>query len=167
MKRRTALAVLVATAVLVPLSHLELRSADDSWLLWVDGRPVDAAGALSDGWLALTRDCRRVQPLPPSSAEHAHALEALRQYSPPDSRSARIAGLIGEGGWLLAQARFEGLENAVVLLRQTAAGWAIAEGGVWSGRTHPHRPGPFIRRYLRARVPDAPRALTDCLGAPT
>ncbi len=163
MKRRTALAVLIATAVLVPLSHLELRSADDSWLLWVDGRPVDAAGALSDRWLAWTRDCRRVRHLPPSSTEHARALEALRQYSPPDSHSARIAGLIGDGSWLLAQARFEGLENAVVLLRPSPAGWTIAEGGVWSGHTHPHRPGPFVRRYLRARVPDAPRALTDCL----
>lgn len=166
MKRRTALAVLLAAGVLVPLSHLEIEPADGSWLLRVDGRALDVAGQLSARWVAFTRDCRRVQPVPASAPAHAQVLATVRQYSPPDSLSADIVTLLALEPWWLVRVRFDALQEAVLLLQQTPEGMAIAPGGVWSGGTHPHRPEPLIRRYLRARVPEAPTALTDCLDMP-
>ena len=51
MKLRAMPVVLLALVVLLPLSHLEFERVDDSWLLRVDGRPVDMAGALAQPWL--------------------------------------------------------------------------------------------------------------------
>ncbi len=163
MKRTTALAVLTAVVVLVPLSHVEIASSDDSWLLMVDGRPVDVAGIVSDQYAALTRDCRPVQRLQPQAPAFAAALEAIRHYSPPDSTSAQMLSLLRHEHWLLAQVRFAHLQNAVVLLRDSGQGLTVPDGGVWSGATHPHRADPYIRRYLQARVPDAPHQLLACL----
>jgi hypothetical protein len=165
MKRSTALGVLLAVAVLVPLSHLEVQPADDSWLLRIDGRPVDVAGAWAQTFTRWRRDCRRVQPLSPPHAVHAAALQALREHSPPDSASAEIVSLSRQGDWLLAQARFGPLQNAVVLLQASAQGWGVVEAGIWSGSTHPMRAEPFIRRYLQRQVPEVPSDLLDCLDA--
>ena len=162
MKSRASLILLVALLVLVPLSHLELEPSDGSWLVRVDGVPVDVPGLVADGYSTLTRSCSRVQALAPADPGFEAALEAIRQESPPQSLSAKLVDLRRQGDWLLAQVHFTELQSAVVLLQAAGAGHVIAAGGVWSGSTHPHRPGPVIRRFLRSRVPQAPGDLVDC-----
>ena len=167
MKYRASAVVLAVMLVGLPLSHLEVEAFDDSWLLRVDGRPVDVAGYLSERYTQLTRHCRHVQALSPSDPLHAYALRAVVQYSPPDSLSARIVQASRQGDWVLAQVKFRQLQDAVVLLQTTAYGPVIAQGGVWSGATHPHRPDPIIRRYLQNRVPAVPANLLACLATPS
>ena len=162
MKSRASLVLLIALLVLVPLSHLEIEPSDGSWLLRVDGVPVDVPGLVADGYSTLTRSCNQVQALAPADQRYAAALEAIRRESPPHSLSAQLVDLRRQGDWLLAQVRFTELQSAVVLLQASEAGYAIAAGGVWSGSTHPHRPGPVIRRFLRSRVSQAPGDLMDC-----
>lgn len=164
MKYRASAVVLAALLVALPLSHLEIEPADDSWLLRVDGRPVDIAGYVSERYTQLTRDCSRVHTLLPSDPLSAQALSAIEQYSPPDSQLARMVHAIRKDDWLLAQVKFRNLQDAVVLLIATKEGLEIATGGVWSGSTHPHRPEPLIRRYLQGRVPAAPADLTECFA---
>ncbi len=162
MRYRASAVVLVAMAIGLPLSHLEIQASDDSWLLLVDGRPVDVAGHLSQWHTQLTRNCRQLQGLPTSERLYADALQTIRQFSPPDSLSAQMVQLTGQGDWLLAQVRFSGLQESVVLLASSERGLTIPKGAVWSGTTHPHRPEPFIRRYLRSKAPAAPADLTAC-----
>mgnify|MGYP001247346186 CR=1 FL=1 len=166
MKLRAMPVVLLALVVLLPLSHLEFERVDDSWLLRVDGRPVDMAGALAQAYTRWQRDCGPVQAVAASEALHAEVLSALRQHSPPDSNNAELTRLTRLGPWLLAQVRFGVLQDALVLLEHSEAGVHVAEGGVWSGTTHPHRPEPLIRRYLQSRVPAAPAQLLACWDAP-
>lgn len=165
-KLRAAQVVLLAMAVLLPLSHVDITSSDDSWLLWVDGRPVDVAGALAQSLTRWRRDCRQVRPVGPAEPLHAQVLAALRQHSPPDSLSAELVQLSASGRWLLAQVRFGALQEAVVLLEHADQGVRVSEGGVWSGSTHPHRPEPVVRRYLHSRVPAAPEPLLACWDVP-
>ncbi len=162
MKRRSALLALAIVLVLMSLSHLEIEQTDDSWLLRVDGRPVDLAGRVAEGLNWLGRDCRQVQSLTPDDARSRLALQTLQAHSPPDSLSASITGLWAQGDWMLAQVRFERLHPALVLLRREAHAWEVVNAGVWSGTAHPFRPGPFIRRYFERRVPDVPTDLLDC-----
>lgn len=162
MKSRASLVLLVVLLVLVPLSHLEIEASDGSWLLRVDGVPVDVAGLVADGYSTLTRRCSRVQAIGQAEPQFATALDVIRHESPPHSLSATLIDLRRQDDWLLAQVRFTELQSAVVLLQASGAGYAIATGGVWSGSTHPHRPGPVIRRFLRSRVSQAPGDLIDC-----
>lgn len=162
MKRRASVMVLLAMVILLPVSHLEIRASDDSWLMLVDGRPVDVAGHIAERYTAWRSDCRPVQDVPANSPTHASALQAIRQHSTPDSLSAQILRLTRQGDWLLAQVRFEQLQEAVLVLQERPQGAAIADSGVWSGSTHPHRPAPVIRRYLQSRVPQLPTSLIDC-----
>jgi hypothetical protein len=149
-------------AIGLPLSHLEIQASDDSWLLLVDGRPVDVAGYFAEKRTQLTRNCSPVKDLSAADRLHAEALRAVRHYSPPDSLSAQLVHAIRQDKWLLVQVQFSDLQAAVVMLTDSGQGLTIPEGAVWSGSTHPHRPDPFIRRYLRSRVPTAPADLIAC-----
>ena len=162
MKRRTALLALAVVTVLVSLSHLELEQHDDSWLLRIDGRPVDLAGQVAELRERLLRDCRQVQTLTHDDPRTALALQAVQNHSPPDSRSASMTGLWAQGDWMLASVQFASLHPALALLRREPHGWQVVQGGVWSGSTHPFRPAPYIRRYLERRVPEAPADLLAC-----
>lgn len=146
----------------LPFQHLELESSDDSWLLLVDGRPVDVVGYFSEQFTSLTRRCNQVEMVIPGDPLQEQALNAIRQYSPPDSFSAQILQLTRQHDWLLAQVKFDQLESAVVLLTQLDQKYSIPTGGVWSGSTHPHRPEPFVRRFIRANVPLVPAQLMSC-----
>lgn len=162
MKRQSALLALAVVMVSVSLSHLEMEQTDDSWLLRIDGRPVDLAGRVAEVFNWLGRDCRQVESLTPDDSRSALALKTLQAHSPPDSLSASIDGLWSQGDWMLAQVRFESLHPALVLLRLEAHAWQVVHAGVWSGSTHPFRPGPFVRRYLERRVPGVPSDLLGC-----
>lgn len=162
MKRQTALLALAAVTVMVSLSHLQLDQLDDGWLLRIDGRPVDVAGYLDEALERLIRDCRSVRTIAPDDPLSAGALEAIEFYSPPDSHSASLAGLWAQGDWMLASARFTSLQPALILLRRQAQAWQVVQGGVWSASTYPFHTGPFIRRFLARKVPQAPAELLAC-----
>lgn len=166
LKSPAKLSLLVALLVLLPLSHLDIERSEGGWLLRVDGRPVDLAGELSERYTRLTRDCRPVQDLAAQDPMRAAVTQAIAQYSPPDSLSARLVQVSHQGPWYLAQVKFDHLQDAVVLLTRSPQGLAIAEDAVWSASTFPHKPEPVIRRYLQAKAPAAPRALIDCFAHP-
>ncbi len=163
MKSRASLILLLLLLVVVPLSHLEIEPSDGSWLVRVDGVPVDVPGLVADALTTLTRSCSRVQALAPANPQFSAALDAIRRESPPHSLSAQLVGLRRQDDWLLAQVSFTELQSAVVLMQASESGYVISSGGVWSGSTHPHRPAPVIRRFLRSRVPQAPGDLIDCI----
>ncbi len=165
MKRRTALWALAAVVVGVTWSHLEWTAQDERWILRVDGRPVDVLGQMAQLWNRHTRDCRAVHTLALHDPTAQTALTTLRQHSPPDSQSARITQLLQQHDWLLATVHFTQLTSAVVLLRVEGTAMRVVEGGIWSGTTHPHAPEPFIRHYLRTRVPEVPAELLACWTA--
>lgn len=142
--------------------HLEIEATDDSWLLRVDGRGVDVAGHVSEQFTSLTRSCNSVRRVLPNDALYADTLNVIRQYSPPDSLSAQVMDLTRQDDWLLAQVTFDRLNSAVVLLNTSQMGLTIPHGAIWSGPTHPHRPEPLIRRYIRSKASAAPQALMDC-----
>ena len=144
--------------------HLEIEAMDDSWLLRVDGRGVDVAGHVAEQFTSLTRRCNAVQRVLPNDALYADTLNVIRQYSPPDSLSAQLMDLTRQDDWLLAQVTFDRLHSAVVLLNASPHGWMVADGAIWSGPTHPHRPEPLIRRYIRSKAAAAPTALLDCFA---
>lgn len=162
MKYRAKGIVLAALLISLPFLHLDIETSDDSWLLWVDGRPVDVAGYFSDQLTTLTRQCDRVEVVLHGDPLHGQVLGAIRQYSPPDSLTAQILHLTRQHEWLLAQVKFDQLQDAVVLLTQSAQDIVIPTGGIWSGSTHPHRPEPLIRRFIRSGVPSVPEELMSC-----
>ena len=160
MKPHVALPVLAITAVLVGLSHVQWLPTDNGHLLAIDGRAVDVRGWLADTANRLQRDCTSVQAL--SEQDAAHALAAVRAYSPPASNSARLKAAWRSGPWLLVEAQFDTLLPSVVLMRDVAGQVQIEPQGIWSGETHPWRAAPLIRNYLAQQVPTVPPALLAC-----
>ena len=154
--------VLVGMLIYLPFLHLSIEPSDDSWLLLIDGRRVDVAGYVSQQLTTLTRRCDQVEIVLPSDPVHAQALNTIRQYSPPDSFTAQLLQLSRQHEWLLAQVKFDRLQDAVVLLTQSSNEIIIPTGGIWSGPTHPHRPEPLIRRFIRGSVPSVPEQLMRC-----
>ena len=196
-------------AVSFGLSLLGLEHRDDAWLLKVGGRPADVRGAAWAAWQDAARDCSAVQRLDPALADRmaspvavmsatapahakapaapapaaAAAVEALRGFSPPDSRSARVRRLdhwpamagtpaqqhqaAPQPSWFLLQAEFDRLESVVVLVavvvRQEGPQAEVLAAGVWSGTALPWNPAWRIRRFLSDRVPQAPAELLACL----
>ena len=147
---------------LLPFLHLELEKSDDSWLLLVDGRTVDVAGYFSQQLTFLTRRCDQVDIVVPTEPLHVQTLKTIRLYSPPHSFSAQLLQLNRQNDWLLAQVRFDELQDAVILLKQSGQKIFIPTGGIWSGSTYPHLPEPFIRRFIRNKVPVVPDELMSC-----
>jgi hypothetical protein len=162
MKRHVALIALTLTALGVGLSHLQWLPTDNGHLLAIDGRAVDVQGWVADTHNRLRRDCAAVQTLNVQDPLHAQALAAVRDYSPPASKSARLQAAWRAGPWLLVEAQFDALLPSVVLLRDVAGRVQIEPQGIWSGQTHPWRAAPLIRHYLTQQVPTAPPALLAC-----
>ena len=162
MTPRVARAILVATLIGVALSHVEWSQADNGHLLVVDGRPVDVQGWLNNLLNRVQRDCTVVQTLQAQDPLLLAPLQALREHSPPASRSARVAGAWASDGWMLLEVEFDALLPAVVLMQKTGTNWALLPQGVWSGQTHPWQAAPLIRAYLSRQVASAPAALLAC-----
>lgn len=165
MRRATAVSLLASLLVLVPLSHLDIQKADDSWLLLVTGRPVDVSGRMAEAVNRITRRCGAVQAVQSADALRSEVTGLLAGYSPPDSATAQITGLWRQQDWILASVRFDRLEPAVVLIRQSQGGLRVVPNGIWSGPTHPFRADAYVRRYLARRVPAVPSGLLDCADA--
>ena len=162
MKKYVALSVLILTSVGVVFNHVGLERVDNSYLLNVDGLRWDTVGALREKINSWTRQCDRVTRLTDESAMPPLLLAALREHSPPDSRQMKIRQLYAMAPWYVAEASFETLEPAVIVLRQSQNQFQIQDDALWSGSVGPWLPGPWIRRYLQNRAPDAPSDLGAC-----
>lgn len=189
-RRHGLLASLAAVLFLASLLGAERR--DDGWLITIGGAAHDLRGRLQAAWQDAWRDCSRVERVPasavleaPGQVPQAHtspaafptptaqaALAALREFSPPDSASARLlaadvwrAPSGTEPTWVLLQARFDVLEPVVVLVRVPSPSDAaqVVPPGVWSGTTLPWHPAWRIRGFLAQRVPEAPASVLACL----
>jgi len=162
-RRRTGFIAALAAALFV-LGLLDVERRDDAWLLRVAGQPMDARGALSVAWQNAWRDCTRLSRLDPDDPGALRSVRALREFSPPDSLSAKV--LLADawpGGWFVLQAEFSALEPVVVLVRHSDGRVGVVAEGVWSSTTRPWNSAWRIRRFLASRVPQAPGALVNCI----
>jgi hypothetical protein len=92
------------------------------------------------------------------------ALEALREFSPPDSRSAVVLQADAwPGGWFVLQAQFDALEPVVVLVRESDGRAQVLPEGVWSSNTRPWNSAWRVRTFLAARATQAPSGLIPCI----
>ena len=128
----------------------------------VDGREIDVAGIAGDQWTQITRNCSDVLRLGPADKNYQIALSLIRAYSPPHSKSVRLAGAWGVDQWVLAEAEFDDLLPAVVLINFSGVEPQIIGNAVWSGYTKPWKAAPFIRDYLVRQAPDLPPTLAAC-----
>jgi hypothetical protein len=162
MKPYVALTALMATLIAVTVSHVEWVQADGGHLLMVDGRPLDAEGWLRNQVNNLRRNCDDVQVLQAHDQRLPLALKALKNFSPPASQSARVAGASARSDWVLLEVEFDDLQPAVVLMQKNGTDWVVAQRGIWSGQTHPWLAATHIRAYLARQVESAPADLLAC-----
>jgi len=162
MKPHVALTALMATVIAVTLSHLEWVQADGGHLLMVDGRPLDAEGWLRNHVNSLRRNCTDVHVLQADDQRLPLALQALKNFSPPASQSARVAAASARSDWMLLEVEFDDLQPAAVLMQKNGADWVVAQRGIWSGQTHPWLAATHIRAYLARQVESAPADLLAC-----
>jgi hypothetical protein len=162
MKRHVAATLLVLTTLGVINAHVDVEAQDGRYFAVWEGRKHDVMGWVSEGSNQLWRNCRAVQRLPSDNPTAAQVLALISDYSPPDSRQAKLVSLQQQGDWLLAELAFATLNPAVVVLRNDPAGLRLPERAVWSGSTAPWLPGPRIRDHLQQQVPELPAALLAC-----
>ena len=164
MKKHVAITLLVLTALGVLRAHVEIERQDGSYFLSFQGKKHDVAGMLLSQTNAMLRQCGDVQPVDIHSAQANSALNEIQNFSPPDSRQARLLGLQQQGQWLLAEVEFATLNPAVVLLSSAHARISVVEGAIWSGTTAPWHAASLIRRYIQGRAPQAPPELLNCFN---
>lgn len=140
-----------------------IESLDRQLLLKINGQPVDVLGVIEEGWGRMVSDCARVRDVTAEPASNRAVLEALRDYSLPDSLSARVVGIYSASEWRLVEATFDTLPPVLVLMRARPEPSPLAIEALWSGSTYPWRTGPFAGRFLRARVPEVPGELVRCV----
>ena len=128
----------------------------------LDGREIDVAGMAGDQWVRMTRNCSGVLRLGTADKNFKIALSLIRDFSPPHSESVRLAGAWGMDQWVLAEAEFDDLLPAVVLINFSGVEPKIIGNAVWSGYTKPWKAAPFIRDYLVRQAPDVPLSLAAC-----
>ena len=162
MNRRAAALYLCLTLIGITVSHVGFVEEDNGTLMDVDGKLIDVIGIMSDFKTRILRSCASVKPLLPQSPDYASAMTAIRNFSQPDSASARIASLLQHDGWLLAEVEFDALLPAVVLLRKKQNAIMIQDRAIWSGTTHPWEAAPLIRHYIARQATDAPALLFAC-----
>lgn len=162
MKIRTSVWVLLTLTLAITASHLGWTARDNGTLMVVDGREIDVAGIADDQWVRMTRNCSGVLRLRPADKNFETALSLIRAFSPPHSESVRLAGAWGMDQWVLAEAEFDDLLPAVVLINLSGLEPKIIGNAVWSGYTKPWKAAPFIRDYLVRQVPDLSPSLAAC-----
>ena len=185
MRRSTAAGLLLVTSAGLVLSQVRLLPQDQGVLLEINGRPLDAAGALLGLWQRAVRRCGDVQALAPGSARWVEAQQVLAGYSPPASWLARPVQVLawgqgpgdaaGQGEWLLAEvvwpvvsaspggAALAPLDPTIVPLARRNGVLQVQAEGVWSGDAGPWAAPVFIRRFLAERLPGLPAPLRQCL----
>jgi hypothetical protein len=162
MTRHVAATLLVLTTLGVINTHVDVEAQDGRYFGVWQGQKHDVMGWVTEGSNQLWRDCNAVQRLPSDSPMAAQVLALIRDYSPPDSRQAKLVSLQRQGDWLMAELAFAKLNPAVVVLRDASDGLTLPERAVWSGSTAPWQPGPRIRDHLQRQVPEVPVSLLAC-----
>jgi hypothetical protein len=163
-KKHVAITLLVLTALGVLRAHVDIERQDGSYFLSFQGKKHDVAGMLLNQTNAMLRQCGDVQTVDIHSTQADSVLNVIRNFSPPDSRQARLLGLQQQGSWLLAEVEFATLNPAVVLLTRAPDRISVVEGAIWSGTTAPWHAASLIRRYIQGRAPQAPAELLSCFN---
>jgi hypothetical protein len=163
MKKQVAWTVLGLVLLGVVASHVSWEKKDNGYLLVLDGREVDVLGQLRNAGNRVQRNCERVSFLSAQDPRYVDVKTTLQAYSPPQSGSAKLAGVWAAGDWRLAEAEFDQLLPAVVLMRVVDGAPVIVPHAVWSGYTQPWKAAPHIRRYLALQGgASVPTDLYDC-----
>lgn len=166
MRYRAGLVVLALLWLGLMVQHVRIEFQDRGWLLNVYESKIDVKGLFAEQWNRVRKlglNCPRIQQLD-EPLQNA-LLQAIYQYSPPDSRSATLLWVGYFNGWALAEVGFDRLNPAVIVLQQHGQDWRVAKTGIWSGQTYPWRPSPFIRHFLSTRNAQAPQKLLHCWQA--
>ena len=162
MKKNAYLALLAVTLLAVISIHVHWTTNENGTLLFIDNKPVDFLGAINNQWNRVTRTCNAVTRLSPKDEKYQIAESLIRNYSPPSSQTAVIAGAWSIESWTLVEVKFKDLLPAVVLIQTTNSQPLIVPNAVWSGYTQPWAATPYIRSYIEQQVPQMPVALTRC-----
>jgi len=162
MKKKVAWTVLGLVLLGVVASHVSWEKKDNGYLLVIDGRDVDLLGKLRNDWNRAQRSCERVLFLTAQDPRYEEVKATIQAYSPPQSNSAKLAGVWAAGDWRLAEVEFAQLLPAVVLMHAHQSTTTIVPNAVWSGYTQPWVAAPFIRDYLSRQLPDMPSDLVAC-----
>jgi hypothetical protein len=162
MKRKAYLALLAVTLLAVISIHVHWTTNENGSLLVIDNKPVDLLGAVNNQWNRITRTCSAVTRLSPKEAKYQVAELLIRNYSPPSSQTAVIAGAWSMESWTLVEVEFQDLLPSVVLIHTTDNQMRIVPNAVWSGYTQPWTAAPYIRNYIEQQAPQMPVALTRC-----
>jgi len=168
MKKTTASFALLVSLVLVLASHLETQVIDGERIVVVDSVYFDLQGYLQEKTTDMinlaTAQCNTLEYLSKSNSDFSKTLTAIQEYSPPDSKSAKIVQLARDGEWLWAEVSFIQLEPVVVLLKHNPNGLTIWDGAIWSGPTHPWRVKNTIEKYLKTKSPQSSHRLLECVA---
>jgi hypothetical protein len=162
MKKHVAITLLVLTSLGVLKAHVGIELQDGAYFLSYQNKQHDVLGEFLNLTNAVLRRCGSVQDLDVNSPQADAAFSAIQNYSPPNSKDARLLGLQQQGPWLLAELEFSTLNPAVVLLTSAASSVRVVEGAIWSGTTAPWQSATLIRRYIQDRAPQAPPELMNC-----
>jgi len=160
--KKAYLVLLAVTLLAVVSIHFQWTTDENGTLMVIDNKPVDFLGAINNQWNRATRTCSAVTRLSPSDEKYQIAQSLIRNYSPPNSKAAVIAGAWSMESWTLVEVEFQDLLPSVVLIQTTDNQTNIVPNAVWSGFTQPWVAGPFIRNYIEQQVPQMPVALTRC-----
>lgn len=161
-KLSTQLILLVIVLITIAASHIQWIKDDLGVLLTVDNRPIDVIGILRNHFTLASRNCETVERVSPSQGIYKTVQRLIDDYSPPDSRQAKLASVWSMGSWVLVEVEFKELLPAVVLIQNTDTAPSILAEGIWSGYTNPHKSAPFIRNYLTLHVDAVPAPLINC-----
>lgn len=160
MKKHVALPMAVLMALVLLDSHVDLVERDGRKALLVNNRLHDVQGWLAETGNRLVRRCD--QPPTPADADARAWLDAVKQFSPPDSLDARLVRSWQLQDWAVVQVHFPHLKPALVVL-QNDPDWQVLPQAVWSGSTAPWRVNDFVRRYLQQQAPAVPAGLLACV----
>lgn len=162
MHPRVSVPLLALVICGVLLSHIQVVSTENGPLLSIDGRKVDVLGDINNRWVTLTRNCKDVTVVDTDTVDYRQAQSLIQAYSPPNSKSARIASAWASGPWLLMEVEFDALLPAVVTLKAADGEFTIVPNAIWSGYAQPWVAAPFIRNHLSRQAPDMPIDLVKC-----
>jgi hypothetical protein len=160
--KKAYLVLLAVTLLAVVSIHIQWTTDENGTLMVIDNKPLDFLGAINNQWNKVTRTCSAVTRLSPSDEKYQIAQSLIRNYSPPHSKAAVIAGAWSMDSWTLVEVEFQDLLPSVVLIQTSDSQTNIVPNAVWSGFTKPWVAAPFIRNYIEQQVPQMPVALTRC-----